>query len=341
MPQGSAKGSRMTPRDVIPATREKQTRRKKRSAAHDTGSADALELTRFVARLKPRAKALIATIFGDALLPIGGGIWLKDLIRLTRPFGMSERLARTAVFRLKADDWLSAERVGRESFYRLTARGLHSFLFAAQRIYALPETQWDGRWSVAILSPDLAPSERDRLVKAAGWTGFASVGRHLLIHPSARQSTALRSIVTDVGLADRVLLLEGQDLSALPPARVGEIVARFWALDSLAALYREFVARFRPHLQGLGRRAGQIAGEEAFTLRTLLIHEYRRILLKDPGLPLALLPEAWPGREAVLLARDLYRLLAAPAQDFVLASIKLDRLKSRPDSSFYSRFGGL
>lgn len=341
MPQGSAKGSRMTPRDVIPPAGGKSGARKTRAATRSATAVEAPAVAELVGQLRPRAKALIATIFGDALLPIGGGIWLKDLIRLTRPFGMSERLARTAVFRLKADDWLSAERVGRESFYRLTERGLHSFLFAAQRIYALPETQWDGRWSVAILSPDLASSERDRLVKAAGWTGFAAVGRHLLIHPSARQSTALRSIVTDIGLADRVLLLEGQDLSALPPARVGEIVARFWALDSLAGLYREFVARFRPYLHALGRRAGEIAGEEAFTLRTLLIHEYRRILLKDPGLPLALLPEAWPGREAVLLTRDLYRLLAMPAQDFVLASIKLDRLRSRPDSSFHSRFGGL
>ncbi|RMF68809.1 MAG: phenylacetic acid degradation operon negative regulatory protein PaaX [Alphaproteobacteria bacterium] len=333
----------MTPRDASPAARGASRERQKGRAAASTagGPAGAPAISRLLDQLRPRAKALIATIFGDALLPIGGGIWLKDLIRLTRPFGMSERLARTAVFRLKADDWLSAERIGRESFYRLTERGLHSFLFAAQRIYALPETQWDGRWSVAILSPDLASAERDRLVKAAGWTGFAAVGRHLLIHPSARQSTALRSIVSDIGLAEQVLLLEGQDLSALPPARVGEIVARFWSLDSLAALYREFVARFHPYLQALSRRAGQIGGEEAFTLRTLLIHEYRRILLKDPGLPLALLPEEWPGREAVLLTRDLYRILAAPAQNYVLDSIKLDRLKARPDTSFYARFGGL
>lgn len=299
------------------------------------------DLRALVRGLRPRAKALISTIFGDALLPIGGGIWLKDLIGLTRPFGVSERLVRTAVFRLKADGWLDAERVGRESFYRLTEHGLHSFLFAAQRIYALPETQWDGRWSVAILSPDMAPARRERLVRAAGWTGFAAAGRHLLIHPSARQSTALRSIVSDLDLVGEVLLLEGQDLSALSPARVGRIAARFWALESLAGLYREFVTRFRPHLQALGRRAGEIGGQQAFVLRTLLIHEYRRILLKDPALPLALLPEDWPGREAALLARDLYRLLALPAQNHVLRSIRLDRLKDRPDDGFYTRFGGL
>ncbi len=314
--------------------------RRETAAGPEDPAAEA-DLRAFVGGLRPRAKALIATIFGDALLPIGGGIWLKDLIRLTRPFGVSERLARTAVFRLKADGWLDAERVGRESFYRLTEHGLHSFLFAAQRIYALPETQWDGRWSVAILSPDMAPARRERLVKAAGWTGFATAGRHLLIHPSARQSTALRSIVSDLDLAGEVLLLEGQDLSALPPARVGRLVARFWALESLAGLYREFVARFRPHLQALGRRSGEIGGQQAFVLRTLLIHEYRRILLKDPALPLALLPEDWPGREAALLARDLYRLLALPAQNWVLRGIRLDRLKDRPNDGFFARFGGL
>src|SRR5918912_210393 len=37
---------------------------------------------------------------------------------------------------------------------------------------------------------------------------------------------------------------------------------------------------------------------EAFTARVLLIHQYRRVVLRDPLLPAALLPRDWPGRPA-------------------------------------------
>ena len=37
---------------------------------------------------------------------------------------------------------------------------------------------------------------------------------------------------------------------------------------------------------------------DAFTARVLLIHRYRRVVLRDRLLPTALLPEDWPGRAA-------------------------------------------
>jgi phenylacetic acid degradation operon negative regulatory protein len=47
---------------------------------------------------------------------------------------------------------------------------------------------------------------------------------------------------------------------------------------------------------------------QAFIVRTLLIHEYRRVLLRDAQLPPALLPLDWPGVAAYALCRDFYRL---------------------------------
>src|ERR1700760_1992542 len=48
----------------------------------------------------PRARSLIVTVWGDALAPHGGEVWLAGLIRLLAPFGINERLTRTSVFRL-------------------------------------------------------------------------------------------------------------------------------------------------------------------------------------------------------------------------------------------------
>ena len=43
------------------------------------------------------------------------------------------------------------------------------------------------------------------------------------------------------------------------------------------------------------------------SIRTLLIHAYRRVQLHDPMLPLDLLPQPWPGSDAYALAQAIYR----------------------------------
>ena len=63
-------------------------------------------------RLKPRAKSLIMTVWGDAIAPHGGTVWLGSLIRLLAPLGLNERLVRTGVLRLVRDGWLAARPTG-------------------------------------------------------------------------------------------------------------------------------------------------------------------------------------------------------------------------------------
>ena len=44
----------------------------------------------------------------------------------------------------------------------------------------------------------------------------------------------------------------------------------------------------------------------------LLVHEYRRIVLRDPILPAEILPTSWPGTAARQLCADIYtRVLPA------------------------------
>jgi phenylacetic acid degradation operon negative regulatory protein len=58
-----------------------------------------------------------------------------------------------------------------------------------------------------------------------------------------------------------------------------------------------------------------LADVDAFTARILLIHYYRRVVLRDPLLPAALLPTDWPGRAARQLCGEIYRgLLPASEQ---------------------------
>src|SRR5437867_140293 len=63
----------------------------------------------------PRSKSVVMTIFGDSIAPHGGAVWLGSLIELLTPFGVSDRLVRTSVFRLAEEGWLEAKREGRRS----------------------------------------------------------------------------------------------------------------------------------------------------------------------------------------------------------------------------------
>ena len=56
-------------------------------------------------------------------------------------------------------------------------------------------------------------------------------------------------------------------------------------------------------------------------MRTLLIHAYRRVLLRDPLLPPALLPLDWPGAAAYALCRDFYRLTHRCAERHLAATL--------------------
>ena len=71
---------------------------------------------------------------------------------------------------------------------------------------------------------------------------------------------------------------------------------------------------FEPLRAWIGR-GERLSEADAFTARILLIHHYRRVVLRDPLLPTALLPSDWPGRAARALCGEIYRgLLPASEQ---------------------------
>lgn len=265
-----------------------------------------------VARLKPRAKSLIVTIFGDAILPIGGAVWLGDLIRLAAPLGLAERTVRTAVWRLVQDGTLEAEQIGRRSLYRLTATGRRRFETAQRRIYAVPDRVWDGRWHLVLVPPSVGKPDREGLERELAWLGYAPIAPGVLAHPHG-DTVPCDDAIDGLGLAGRVVTLAAETLAGGPAER--DLVAAAWPLDDIAERYRGLLAAFVP----LGEVPfGQL--EAAFAARVLLIHAYRRALLPDPGLPPTLLPDDWPGTAAAAITARLYRLLADTAQRHVLAT---------------------
>ena len=88
------------------------------------------------------------------------------------------------------------------------------------------------------------------------------------------------------------------------------LAARAWPVTRVGAGYERFVQMF----SNLAGKAAELAPLDAMATRVLLIHEYRRVVLRDPCLPTALLPPDWPGAAALGLCAGLYARLA-PASE--------------------------
>jgi phenylacetic acid degradation operon negative regulatory protein len=293
----------------------------------------------FRSRPTLRAGSLITTVFGDAIAPRGGTVWLGSLIRVMQHFGISERLVRTSVFRLSRDDWLGVNRAGRRSYYSLTDYGSRRFEVATRRIYSKPARSWSGEWALIVIA-DADTDARELLHKEASWLGFASLSNGVLAHPSP-DVAELEAMLRRVGIDDEVVLLSGKALGENRISAMRLLVRKKWDLRDIDRRYGEFVDRFRPVYQAVSR-SKRLDDANAFRIRTMLIHEYRKVMLWDPLLPADLLPRDWHGSAAYQLCRNLYLAVHATADAYVTAEMETaDGPLAPPQPDFYERFGGL
>lgn len=291
----------------------------------------------FRARPTLRAGSLITTVFGDAIAPRGGTVWLGSLIAAMADFGINERLVRTSVFRLARDGWLESQLVGRRSYYSLTHEGSERFEQATHRIYGEPVGQWDGEWCLLLLSALDTPA-RDGVRKECGWLGFGPMSPNVLAHPTpnlADLDVTLRRLEVE----DAVVVLRGQTIRGDGAMR--DLAINCWNLEDIDARYADFVKRFRPVFKALSANP-DINEKSAFLVRTLLIQEYRKALLRDPWLPAELLPGNWHGGAAYQLCRNLYRAVRAPADAYLDSAMETaDGPLPPPSRVYWQRFGGL
>lgn len=284
-----------------------------------------------------RAGSLITTVFGDAIAPRGGTVWLGSLIRAMAGFGVNERLVRTSVFRLAKDGWLQSQQIGRRSYYSLTDDGRERFVQATHRIYGEPVGDWDGQWCLLLLAA-LDTPDRDLVRRECGWLGFGPMSANVLAHPSpdlADLDVTLRRL----GVADALVVLRGQTIRGEQAMR--DLARNSWNLDDIDARYASFVRRFRPVYRAVSGPS-KMTDESAFLIRTLLIQEYRKVLLRDPWLPTELLPADWHGAAAYQLCRNLYLAVHAQADAWLDQVMETaDGPLPPPSRTFSQRFGGL
>lgn len=290
----------------------------------------------------PRAKSLVMTLFGDAIRPHGGGLWLGSLIRLLAPFGINDRLVRTSVFRLAEDGWLSGQREGRRSLYTLRDSAVRRFTRAYRRVYSPTYLAWQGQWTLVFATTGtLDPQTRSELRKELNWEGFSAISPTVFVHPNPDHDI-LREILQTYGVQRDVFVSVMQEAQGLNGRPLSELVDEYWPLTEISENYLAFIEQFE-RLPALIREAGPLLPPgQAFIIRSLLIHEFRRALLHDPRLPIELLPHDWAGKTAYELCRDIYGATYRRAEDYIMDALHEEDPQAPPAADFfYARFGGL
>ena len=284
-------------------------------------------LARIVEQLKrepSRTGSIVITVFGDAIVPRGGSVWLGTLLEFFAGIDIDSGVVRTAMSRLATDGWLERNKVGRNSFYRLDKKGRQTFDTATKHIYDPPLSDWTGRFELLLIGNG---EDRDASRDALKNAGFGSPLPGVWVAPSGvpvpeEAAGAIRLEVSAEDDSGRRLLSES------------------WPLDRTADAYLKFMKTFEP-LRAAMARGEALSDADAFTARILLIHHYRRVVLRDPLLPPALLPADWPGRAARELCGEIYRgLLPASEQWLDAHATNENGPLPRPGGALARRFDG-
>lgn len=286
--------------------------------------------------------SLISTIFGDSVLHRGGNISLASLIQLLELFGFNDRAVRTSVFRLVKNDWLCSDKIGRTSFYRITDSSRSTYLQAEQRINNDQMKEWDHYWDLILMS-SLDTENKALLKKELEWLGFANISTNLMAYPGCNR-IELQRLLVDLNMSEQVVVFKAETLQLFNNSvdTIGRMLRTNWPIDELRQRYLQFLDIFREIGVLLMQENEQLEPVQAFQIRTLLIHYYRRILLKDPALPLELLPTDWPAISARTLSMNIYKKVFEPADEYFL-SVAATAEGPMPNATahYWRRFGGL
>lgn len=231
----------------------------------------------------------LATIFGDLAGEAGDEISGVVLSSLTERAGIKPEAMRVALHRLRKDDWIVARKVGRNSLYRLSDRGLAETQRASRRIYArtIPKPE---RWHLLIADPvsQTFPPTVDDLTNNGDYLAVSSL------------------ILLGTGpcppLSEDVLALDFTRMTAPQwllhnaiPEESEEVYSRTAELLTKTADALNF--------------AESIPALDQATIRLLSLHHWRRIVLRHAPLIEMLYDKDWNGAKSrAAMARILDRL---------------------------------
>jgi phenylacetic acid degradation operon negative regulatory protein len=259
------------------------------------------------------ARGLLFTVLGEFVLPTGGSAWTSAFIEVFGRLGVEEKAIRQALARTAADGWISPERHGRRTRWRLTPDGDRLLTEGTERIFAFAGSQrdWDGSWLLVLARvPESDRPARHLLRTRLSWAGFGSPAPGVWITTHTERRAEVERVLAQAGITDgQIFVAEhrgGGELATL--------VGQAWDMPAIEQRYGGFLAEFAPP-----------SAEDPLARLIELVHAWRRFPSIDPGLPSRLLPARWSGARAARLFAARH---ARWSPDAVMQWIRLNKAAS-------------
>lgn len=241
------------------------------------------------------ARSMLLTLLGEYLLPWGRPVWARTMIGAMERLGFDETAARQAITRARNDGWIVTTPVGRRGLVALTPDGEELLREGRDRLtlFAGQSDIWDG--SVTLLTLDtagLAPARRDELRNRLRWSGFGQLtpSLHLSFAPGAEGQAVIA--LSELELRDRAASFRAR------PGQLGDprtLVEQAWDLDEIAEARHSFITEAEQAAQG----------DDPFAASARILHAWRHLPLRDPGLPRDCEPAQWTGEHPAAAYRRL------------------------------------
>lgn len=232
-----------------------------------------------------RVWSLIVTIFGDLAQASGDAISGPLLSRLTGLMGVKPEAMRVALHRLRKDGWIESTREGRASTHFLTAYGRAQSAAASPRIYG-GGTPLSDQWHLLIAGDGAGAARLEAFLQS---DDYIALGAQAALAPGPLP-------------ADHAGLLGAETEAVAVPDWLREQICP----EALMQVYADCHAAFDTVLDRL-RQGALDSAVEAAALRGLVVHSWRRIVLRHPDLPPEFFPADWPG----VAARARFGLIMA------------------------------
>ena len=231
-----------------------------------------------------RVWSLMISLFGDLAQDRGQTIDGPVLSAIMQGLMVKPEAARVALHRLRNDGWIVSEKSGRISQHRLSAKGQAESAAASPRIYADPSDTVQ-EWQL-ILTSDSGPQSEDMAA-----LGFSEILPRLYVGPMTARAP------------DDALAFAGGEVPVWLRREAEPVGLRQGYADLLSTLAA---------LQESLPNADRLSPVEVAVLRCLIVHNWRRLVLKHPTLPAPLVSPDWPGHLCHLAVCDLLTRFPRP-----------------------------
>ena len=243
-------------------------------------------VTRVLGSSTPRVWSLLVTMFGDLALAPQARLNGATVNALTAAIGIKPEATRVALHRLRKEDWIESHRTGRQTRYGLTPHGRTETRSAAPRVYGPAP---DGIEAFLVMEN---PAE------SSDWIALQTAAATVQIGPKTAITTATSARSHHL----RIALDAGHDLPG-------------WVTDKLCPPALQAASR------DLARRLAGLLDQTAIddldllqrtAVRMVVVHEWRRLILRTPAFPEKLMPDGWRGSECRRACHTLLNRLPVP-----------------------------